>query len=95
MIRILLHYVLPLALPALLYVGWVLVARRRGQTVAESFAGLRQGPWFWLILAGFILMIGGLVAFGLLSGSSPDDDYSPPRYEDGKVIPGGFGADRK
>ena len=95
MTRILLHYVLPLALPAVLYVGWALIARRRGQTVAESLAGLRQGPWFWLILPGFALMIAGLIAFGLLSGSGPDDDYAPPRYEDGKVIPGGFGSDRK
>jgi hypothetical protein len=93
--RILLHYVLPLVLPAVLYLGWVMVVRRRGQTVEESLAALRQGPWFWLALAGFVLMAAGLAVFGLTSGSRPDADYAPPRYEDGKVVPGGFGKDRK
>lgn len=95
MTRILLHYVLPLALPAVMYMVWAMIAQHRGKSVTETMAGLRQGPWFWLMLGGFLLMIASLVTFGLTTGSPADRDYSPPRLEDGKVVPGSFDPKRQ
>ncbi len=93
MTRMLLTYVLPLVLPTAAYLVWVWWARRRkkaqGIESGEREAGLKEGPWFWLILAGFVLMVAGLAYWGLTGGSEPGGVYYSPRYEDGKVIPGG------
>lgn len=88
MSRILLTYILPLALPFAAYLLWVWGARRRKKAQGIEPEGLREGPWFWLILAGFVLMAAGLAYWGLTGGSDPEGKYYPPRYEDGRIIPG-------
>ncbi len=81
--RILLHYVLPLVLPAAVYFGWVLIAKRKK-------ISLQDGPWFWLMVAGFALMAGVLSYLALTGGSEPGRTYYPSHMEDGKVVPGEF-----
>ena len=81
--RILLHYVLPLVLPAAVYFGWVLIAKRKK-------VSLQDGPWFWLIVVGFALMASGLAFLALTGGSEPGGTYYPSHVEDGKVVPGEF-----
>ena len=81
--RILLHYILPLVLPAAVYIGWVLIAKRKK-------ISLQEGPWFWLIVGGFTLMAGVLVYLALTGGSEPGGTYYPSHLEDGKVVPGEF-----
>jgi amino acid transporter len=49
---------------------------------------LQEGPWFWLILAGFVLMAGGLVYTALSTGGDAGGAYIAPRYEDGRIVPG-------
>ena len=61
MTRILLNFVLPMALPFLIFVGWRLLSQGR-----PGLADLRDGPWFWLIGAGLVLTIAGLLALALL-----------------------------
>ncbi len=61
MIRILLNFVLPMAAPFLIFVGWRLLSRGR-----SGLANLSDGPWFWLIGAGLVLTIAGLLALALL-----------------------------
>jgi heme A synthase len=95
MSRIVLQYLLPLLLPAALYFGWVMMAERRGLSVEQALARLRQGPWFWLALAGFALMTAGLLTFALVDGADPNSTYRPPRYEDGRVTPGDFEPERR
>ncbi len=68
-----------------LYAGWVMVMNRRGRSIEEALARLRQGPWFWLIVTGFGLMVMGLTYIAMTSGSGPDTIYRPPVYEDGKI----------
>ena len=87
MTRVLLLYVLPLLLPMALYVAWVLWARRRAKEGEEPLS-LQSGPSFWLILAGFALMVAGLSYVAVTGGHEPGGTYHPPRYEDGRVIPG-------
>lgn len=81
--RIVLQYLLPLVLPAAVYAIWMLVAKRQK-------ISLQDGPWFWLVVAGFALMAGGLAALALTGGSEPGMTYYPSYIEDGKVVPGEF-----
>ena len=76
-----------LLLPTALYVAWVLWARRRVKK-GEAPPSLDGDPWFWLILAGFALMVAGLSYVAVTGGDEPGGTYYPPRYEDGKIIPG-------
>jgi len=85
--RVLLLYLLPLLLPTALYVAWVLWGRRRARE-GKAPPSLGDGPWFWLILAGFALMVAGLSYVALTGGHEPGGTYQAPRYEDGRVIPG-------
>ena len=62
MTRILLHVVLPITLPFLIYIVWRVAARGR-PGLANIF---REGPWFWLIGAGLVLTIAGLLALPFL-----------------------------
>ncbi len=91
MIRLFFTYVLPLLLPTLVYVAWVGVARRKHKGKGGDdvdLPGLRRGPLFWCLLAGFMMMSGGLISLALMSGDPPDSgQYQSPRLEDGKVVP--------
>ena len=94
MIRILLTYVVPLIVPAVIYFLWL---RFRGG------AREREHPWPWLIgagspfmrahglaiCAGILLTAIVLAGFALLSGT-PDGIYEPAHLEDGKLVPGRF-----
>ena len=84
MMRILLTYILPLALPTLVYVIWSTMAARRG----DDTEPLSQGPWFALIVAGFALILAALVATVMFGGMDPEGEYIAPYSKDGKIVPG-------
>lgn len=88
MTRILIEYVLPLVLPSVLYVVWWQVYGRRAAAVGGTPALLREGPWFWLILAGLGLAAAALIVGALVGGDAPGGTYIAPRLEDGRVVPG-------
>jgi len=85
MTRVLIYGAL-LLLPTALYVAWVMWARSRTKN-GEEPPRLGGGPWFWLILAGFALMVAGLSYMAVTSGHKPGGTYYPPRYEDGRIVP--------
>jgi hypothetical protein len=87
MSRALLQYLLPLILPTVLYLIWALVVRNSGSGRRLATV-MREGPWFWLIIAGLILAGGSLVFTALTSGGMPSGTYIAPRLENGRVIPG-------
>ncbi len=88
MLRIVITYILPLALPTALYFAWV-VWRRKSKAPEEK--PQIPMPWFTLILAGLILMSLGLVMSVVLGPKNPPGSvYQPPRLENGKVVPGQF-----
>ncbi len=87
MTRLLLQYLLPLLLPAAIYLGWVWLAQRTGKGRADGFT-LQEGPWFWLVTAGLALMVAGLVFTALMGQGQMEGTYKPPRFEGGRVIPG-------
>ncbi len=84
MIRIIVQIVVPLLLPAVVYVLW---ARFVG---LQSLEQLRRGPWLWLSGAGVLLVIVSAGLWVALDYQAPDGEYVPPRFEDGKLVPGHF-----
>jgi hypothetical protein len=83
-VRQFLEILLPLILPTLIYVSYVVLARARGAT------GQPEVPWFWLAAAGGLLLVVTFVAIALLGGAPPTDRYLAPRMENGKIVPGQF-----
>lgn len=86
--RTLLTRILPLLLPILIYLGWWYLARRRALSRGHPTPQLGDAPWTWLFVAGLGLMVVVLIVMGLTWGEEPGGVYVPPRYEDGKIIPG-------
>ena len=87
MTRLLIQYLLPLILPAVVFLIWAWLSQR-GQATGGFQSRLQQGPWFWLVLAGFVLMAGGLVYTAVSTGGDAGGTYIAPRYEDGRIVPG-------
>lgn len=88
MIRVFLLYVLPIALPSLIYFCWLAFIDKSGEDGSGKAAMVREGPWFRLILAGLGLMIIGLIAAAVTGGMNPDGVYQAPYVKDGKIVPG-------
>ena len=70
--RILLYYILPIALPFIVYGIWLALARRKAQSASTAAPTWRDAPWTWLLIAGIGLMIAGLVALALTGGVTFD-----------------------
>lgn len=93
MSKILLHYVLPLLVPTAAYVAWIWYERKKHLGEGDP-PGLRKGSLFWCLLAGFVLMLGGLATLALVAGDPPDSgEYISPRLEGGKIVPPRFKKD--
>ena len=54
----------------------------------ERFMSALVRPLIWLFIAGAVLVIVTLVAFGSTSGGKPGQHYVPPVMKDGKIVPG-------
>ncbi|MBT4933061.1 MAG: hypothetical protein HOL66_04675 [Rhodospirillaceae bacterium] len=88
MIRVFLLYVLPIALPSLMYFCWAAYIHKFDEGEPDKAAIIRQGPWFRLVLAGLCLMAVGLVTAAITGGMSPDGQYQAPYAKDGEIVPG-------
>ncbi|WP_232629539.1 DUF6111 family protein [Methylobacterium sp. Leaf118] len=84
MLRLLLEQIALFSLPFLAFAGWLLLARRSPLDGAEW-----RPQWTRLVLAGLFLVVASLVMLGL-TGERHKDGYVPPRYENGRLIPGHF-----
>jgi hypothetical protein len=84
MLRLLLQYLVPLVLPFLIYAGYVALAQGR----LPRWFDLDGRRWAMLGGAGLALLTVSLVTWSLLSGAPPDEAYIPPRFEDGRIVPG-------
>jgi len=82
---LLLHYLLPLALPTLVYLSWIYYCRKRADAGEEPPA-VTRGGLFWSVFSGGVLMIIGLVALALATGGNPDATYQSPQFKDGRII---------
>lgn len=88
MIRTLLTKILPLLVPAALFLLWMWRARRRAAANGGKRPPLREAPWVWMAFAGLAVLAAGLVFFRFSTGEPPGGTYVPPHLEDGEVVPG-------
>lgn len=88
MTRALFQYLLPVLLPTAIFIAWLAFTHSRGADQSDFLSRLREGPWYWLTISGFLLMIAGLVYTGLSQGPSPGGAYHAPRFESGRIVPG-------
>ena len=87
MIRVVIENILLFLLPTALYVAYMLV-RHRHQPQGSARQIIDDAPIVWLLVSGAIVMIAGLAYFGSYTGGKPGEQYQPPVYRDGKIIPG-------
>jgi len=84
MIRVVIENIVLFLLPTLFYVGYVLLTRD-----PDAKKDLLSGaPFIWLFLAGTLLVVIVLVAFGSTSGGRPGQHYEPPSMKGGRIEPG-------
>lgn len=88
MSRILLQVVVPILLPALLYMLWLLAEQRRLDAGGGARPRWAEVPWLWLLALGVFLAGIVTVALALFGGESIIGEYVPPQIEDGRIVPG-------
>jgi len=102
--RMIITYILPLALPTALYFAWTVWVRNqvranRAKAKVEGGAGDHTNPtdfdmdtpWFRLILAGVALMTVGLVLSVFLGPkNAPNSVYQPPHMQGNTIVPGQY-----
>ena len=88
MVRIFFTYLLPFLLPLTVYLLWVWYRVSYVRKHGGEAPDIEKGPWPLMLLLGALLTMGLLAATALMRGADPDATYTPPRFEDGRVIPG-------
>lgn len=85
MIRVVVENIVLFLLPTAVYVIYMLLTRKPD----EKDGVLDDAPFFWLMLAGTMLVLIVLIAFGSTSGGKPGQSYVPPSLSrDGTIEPG-------
>ncbi|MDP7342086.1 MAG: DUF6111 family protein [Alphaproteobacteria bacterium] len=87
MLRTALFHVVLLLAPAVLFMIYLIIARKVRLSKSDTARMLRELPWPWLLGAGIALMAASLVVLSLSSGDDREGTYVPPHMEDGKVVP--------
>jgi hypothetical protein len=85
MLRVFLTIVLPLLLPAALYLLWVAMVRSAEPGGAVPWSGV---PWLWLAGAGVLLLAIVLAVVTVRFGVPQEGVYVPPHLQNGQVVPG-------
>jgi hypothetical protein len=89
MLRKFLTIVLPIALPLIVYFGYLALARRRAQrSGGPPPPRWQEAPWHWILLVGVSLMIAALIFWRVTGGVPPGTKLEAPRLIDGEVVPG-------
>ncbi|MCB1483902.1 MAG: hypothetical protein KDJ17_03320 [Hyphomicrobiaceae bacterium] len=85
MIRIVLENLFLFLLPTLAYLSYIAYQRNDWPGLWKVLA---EAPLVQLFVTGAFLMIATLLAFSSASGHRPGEAYTPPSYQDGKLLPG-------
>ena len=87
MLRTTAIHILILLAPTILYIAYLILARKLQLSRGQLAATLRGLPWLRLIGSGLVLTAASLVALSMLIGSDPGGTYVPPHIVDGEVVP--------
>ena len=85
MIRIVVENILLFLLPTIVYIAYVYMTREEKPGATQV---LDDAPLVWLFVAGAVVVVFTLVAFGSVSGGKPGQVYVPPSLKDGRIEPG-------
>ena len=86
MIRVLLTYILPLALPTAIYFIWLWYLRHSSKARGDELPEIKSTLVFVSVLIGFMLMFGTLTYVAITSGAPPGEgNYEAPRFEHGQI----------
>jgi hypothetical protein len=97
MLRVFFTIVLPLVLPTVLYLLWMRLAQwLPWRSLPGSPEGSQPGeavrwaalPWVWLAAAGALLLTLMLFIVTVHFGTAEPGTYVPPRWENGRIVPG-------
>jgi hypothetical protein len=89
MLRQLLTVVLPLMLPTLIYMGYMMIDRRKAASSGNAPVPWWVGaPWVWLVTGGVFLAAILLFTLALTGGSERSGVYHPAHLIDGHVVEG-------
>jgi hypothetical protein len=89
MLKKLLTVVLPLMLPTLIYMAYMMIDRRKAAASGGAPVPWWVGaPWAWLITGGVFLAAIVLFILALTGGFDTSSTYHPARLIDGRVIGG-------
>ncbi|MGH7093602.1 MAG: DUF6111 family protein [Stellaceae bacterium] len=83
--REILEIIVPLALPTVLYLLWVLLMRRSGPGAAPLWQAV---PWLWLAAAGAALLALFLFVVTVHFGTHVRGTYVAPQLKNGQIVPG-------
>jgi hypothetical protein len=79
---------LPIALPAALYFGYLTYIRRRAAATGQPVQDLAV-PWPLIAAISAVALLGAVLAVWLFSTGAPTDHvYQPSRLIDGRIVPG-------
>ena len=88
MLRTTLIHILILLAPTILYIAFLILARRVQLSRSSAAAALRKMPWIRLLGSGLILAAASLVVWAMTVGGDPEGTYVPARIVDGEIVPG-------
>tara|TARA_B100000029_G_scaffold476675_1_gene521008 strand:- start:31 stop:306 length:276 start_codon:yes stop_codon:yes gene_type:complete len=86
--KLLLTKILPLALPILIYLVWLLYAHKRARKRGTQVNQLTDAPWLPIILSSLTILIFGMIVIGLFTGEEIGGNYIPSHLENGEVVKG-------
>ena len=93
MLRVVFTIVLPLVAPTAVYLLFAWLAS--WSSPGRELAGWAALPWAWLLGTGVLLLALVLFVVTVPSGTSVSGTYVPPRWENGRIIPGHIEPDRR
>jgi len=87
MLRTALFHIFLLMAPAVLFMMYLVIARKVRLSKSDTAKMLRELPWPWLLGIGIALMAASLIVLSMSSGEDKAGTYVPTHMEDGKVVP--------
>ena len=87
MLRTAIFHIILLMAPAVLFMMYLVIARKVRLSKSDTAKMLRELPWPWLLGIGIALMAASLVVLSMSSGEDRGCNYVPPHMEDGQVVP--------